>query len=116
MPQQIDVREFQMWAEQSANAPAGERPLLLDVREPWEVATASIQMDGLDVQHIVMHEIPQRLAELPSDRPIVCVCHGGVRSMQVAAFLERQGFDRAINLAGGVDAWSVVVDPTVPRY
>lgn len=116
MPQQIDVREFQAWAEQSVASPDGERPVLLDVREPWEIEKAAITMDGLDALAIVMHEIPQRLDELPRDRPLVCLCHAGVRSMQVAAFLERQGFDRAINLAGGIDAWSVVVDPSVPRY
>lgn len=87
-------------------------PVVLDVREPWEVATASLPGSV----HLPMHEIPARFTELPTDRPIVCLCHHGMRSLQVAMFLERQGFSGIHNLAGGIDAWSRDVDPTVPTY
>jgi rhodanese-related sulfurtransferase len=62
-----------------------------------------------------MREIPARAGELPRDREIVAVCHHGGRSMQVAMFLEQQGF-RLHNLSGGMDAWALQIDPTVPRY
>jgi len=95
---------------------AVEAPLLLDVREPWEVALAAIRLPGVQAMNIPMGEIPSRLAELPPTQAIVCICHHGVRSLQVAAFLERQGFETVCNLAGGIDAWSMQVDPNVPRY
>jgi rhodanese-related sulfurtransferase len=98
----------------------GDKPLLLDVREPWEFALAAIHIDGLRTLHIPMNEIPGRLAELDEARgaaqPVVCICHHGMRSAQVVAFLERQGMADVYNLAGGVDAWSAQVDPGVPRY
>ena len=90
--------------------------LLLDVREAWEVAHAPIQVDGLQTLHIPMGEIPARLAELDPAQPVVCICHHGMRSAQVVAFLERQGFDLAYNLSGGTDAWSEQVDTSLPRY
>lgn len=97
-------------------AAAGPRPLLLDVREPWEVATASLRADGVDVAAIPMGEIVRRLGELDPSRPIVCLCHHGMRSLQVASFLASRGFDPVYNLSGGIDAWSIEVDPGVPRY
>ena len=93
-----------------------QAPLLLDVREPWEFALAAIRVEGLRTLHIPMNEIPARLAELDPNRPVVCICHHGMRSAQVVAFLERQGFGAVYNLAGGIDAWSVEVDPGVARY
>jgi len=63
-----------------------------------------------------MREIPERLAELDREREIVVFCHHGSRSAMVVRFLRGQGFDRAINMAGGIDAWSTEVDPGVPRY
>jgi rhodanese-related sulfurtransferase len=95
-------------------------PLLLDVREPWEFALAAIRIDGLRTLHIPMNEIPGRLDELQDARdaaqPVVCICHHGMRSAQVVAFLERLGLEAVYNLAGGVDAWSAQVDASVPRY
>lgn len=90
--------------------------LLLDVREPWEVALARVELPGLAQRHLPMHEVPARLSELDPSQPVVCICHHGARSAQVVAFLERQGHDQAYNLAGGIDAWSALVDPQVPRY
>ncbi len=101
----------------AALARAGGRPpLVLDVREPWEVALARIDVEGLETLHVPMDEVPARLVELDPSRPLVCVCHHGVRSAHVVAFLDRIGFEAASNLAGGIDAWSQKIDPSVPRY
>jgi rhodanese-related sulfurtransferase len=91
---------------------AGEDFVLLDVREPDELATASIPW----ATWIPMREIPARIGELPRDKPIVCMCHHGARSEHVARFLAANGYDDALNLDGGIDAWSVSVDPAVSRY
>ena len=90
--------------------------LLLDVREPWEVAVAAIDLPGATMRWMPMREIPARLGELDAAQPVLCFCHHGARSAQVVAFLERAGFASAYNLAGGIDAWSRDVDPGVPRY
>ena len=95
---------------------AAMAPLLLDVREDWEVALAAIQPPGAALRHIRMGEIARRFSELPAGQPIVCLCHHGVRSLQVAAFLEQRGFEQVFNLSGGIDAWSCQVDPSVARY
>ena len=89
-----------------------EKPVLLDVREPWEWQAARI--DGS--QHIPMREIPARAGELDKGRDVVAICHHGARSQQVALFLEKNGFAKIHNLQGGVDAWSRTVDPAVPTY
>jgi rhodanese-related sulfurtransferase len=95
----------------------GDLPLLLlDVREPWEIETAAIRIDGAASAAIPMGEVPARLAELDRSQPVVCICHHGARSAQVVAFLERSGFEAVYNLAGGIDAWSQQVDGQVPRY
>ncbi|MBS0445995.1 MAG: sulfurtransferase [Proteobacteria bacterium] len=91
-------------------------PLLLDVREPWEVALAAIRIDGWPTLDVPMQQIPARLAEIDPAQPVVCICHHGVRSSQVVAFLERHGCEAVYNLAGGIDAWSAEVDPNLPRY
>ncbi len=90
--------------------------VLLDVREPWEVQTAAIRLPGTGGLQIPMHLVPLRLSDIPRAQPVACICHHGVRSAQVVAFLLRQGFDDVYNLAGGIDAWSTHVDPAVPRY
>jgi rhodanese-related sulfurtransferase len=103
-------------AELSAFVEAGPAPVLLDVREPWEVALARIELPGSTALHIPMMQVPQRLAEIDRLQPVVCICHHGMRSAQVVAFLMQQGFEAVYNLAGGVDAWSAEVDARVPRY
>jgi len=90
----------------------GERPIILDVRERWEVELASVA----GVTHIPMGDIPARISELDDSREIVVMCHHGVRSAQVAMYLARNGFDRVSNLSGGIEAWSISADPSVPRY
>ncbi len=87
-------------------------PFLLDVREPWEFETCSIAA----AQLIPMNTIPSRFSELDEEQPVVCICHHGARSMQVAAFLERQGFAKVTNLTGGIHAWAKQVDTTMPTY
>lgn len=92
------------------------QPVLLDVREPWELATASLQIDGAPLRHIPMVELPQRLDELDPAQTVLALCHHGMRSLQCVAFLARQGFADVYNIDGGIDAWSCLVDPSVPRY
>lgn len=107
----------QMAATEVGTLLAGPRPpLLLDVREAWEFALAAIRLEGAHTLHVPMGQVPQRLAELDPAQPILCICHHGMRSAQVVAFLERAGFVSVYNLAGGIDAWSTQVDAGVPRY
>ena len=92
------------------------QPVLLDVREPWEVQHASLSLAGARTVCIPMQEIPARLNELEPTQPILGFCHHGVRSLQVVAFLERQGYTSLYNIAGGIDAWAHEVDASVPTY
>ena len=91
---------------------SGELWQLLDVREPWEIRIASVD----DCVRIPMREMPARLDELDFQTPIAVLCHGGVRSASVAAWLAANGAQTVANIAGGIDAWSVTVDPTISRY
>lgn len=88
------------------------QPLLLDVREAWEFQTCHISGSVL----IPMNTIPDKLSELDLKQAVVCICHHGMRSMQVAHFLEQRGFSDVSNLSGGVDAWALQVDNTMPTY
>jgi rhodanese-related sulfurtransferase len=99
-------------AELARRHAAGDDFVLLDVREPDEIATASIPW----AVTIPMGEVPARTAELPSDKPIAVLCHAGGRSARVTAFLNQNGFPNAVNVAGGIDAWSTSIDQAVPRY
>jgi rhodanese-related sulfurtransferase len=92
--------------------PRRGKPLLLDVREPWEWQAARIEGS----QHIPMREVPARLGEIDRGQEVVAICHHGGRSQQVAMFLEKNGFAKVHNLVGGVDAWSRTVDTGVPLY
>jgi rhodanese-related sulfurtransferase len=92
------------------------RPVLLDVREPWEVQAAALTVPGARTVCIPMREVPQRLAELDPAQPVLGLCHHGMRSLQVVAFLERAGHARVYNVAGGIDAWAREVDASVPLY
>ena len=87
--------------------------ILLDVREPWEFATAQIAGS----KSMPMGEIPSRaFQELDPEAHIITVCHAGVRSLNVAVWMRNQGFEKVQSLGGGIDAWSREIDPTVPRY
>ena len=90
-----------------------DAPILLDVREPWEFQAASLPNSLL----MPMGEVTSRAhTELDPDSHIVVMCHHGQRSLSVAMWLRGQGFERAQSLAGGIDYWSLAVDPNVPRY
>lgn len=106
--QQISASELAAWLA-DATRPA---PVLLDVREPSEFAFCAIP-GSLSMP---MASVPARMQELEPDAGIVLICHHGARSMQVAMFLERQGFTSLINLAGGVAQWAAQVDPAMPQY
>lgn len=114
MIEQISPAQLKAWLDEAQVA--GGRPLVLDVREHWELETASVRPDGFQLVAIPMSELQQRLAELDPARPVACLCHHGGRSQRVAMFLAQQGFGRVANIAGGIDAWSQDVDPGVPRY
>ena len=90
----------------------GDDIVLLDVREAWEHSLANINGSVL----IPLGEIPQSLDRLDKDAEIVCYCHHGIRSADAMSFLLQHGFSNVKNLVGGIDAWSILVDPTVPRY
>lgn len=107
MVDDLDPREV---AERLRRAPGSLA--LLDVREPFEREAASIEPS----LHIPMREVATRLSEIPTDRTVVVYCHSGVRSLMVASYLESHGFRGIGNLRGGIDAWSLDVDPNVPRY
>ncbi len=96
--------------------PAGSAPVVLDVREPWEVQTASVKPDGFSLVAIPMNDIPNRIAELDPQAPVAVLCHHGARSQRVAMFLAGNGFERLANIAGGIEAWSAECDSAVPRY
>ena len=85
---------------------------LLDVREADEVALCSIA----DSLRIPMQQVPQHLAELPQEHPLIIMCHHGSRSDQVAKYLRSNGFTNVHNLAGGIDAWALIMDPEMARY
>lgn len=105
---QIDPPQLRAWLEDTMRTP----PVLLDVREAWELERAAL--DG--AVWMPMREVPARLAELDPAADIVVVCHHGVRSFHIARFLEQQGFGRVYNLSSGVEGWARQVDPTMQTY
>lgn len=106
--QQIPPAELAAWLADTGRP----RPVLLDVREPWELDICRLPGS----LHIPMREVPSRAGEIDAQAPVVAICHHGARSMNVGLFLERNGFSQVHNLAGGVDAWAKTVDPAMPKY
>ncbi|HYG99165.1 MAG TPA: rhodanese-like domain-containing protein [Terriglobales bacterium] len=106
--------EFEISARDvKASLDNGQRVTLVDVREPWEYATARIE----NSKHIPMNDIPARAGtELAPNDHIVVICHHGVRSARVTAWLREHGFERAQSMRGGIDLWSRTIDPQVPLY
>ena len=90
----------------------GEKVLLIDVREPWEYGITKIEGSKL----IPMGSVPANLQSLDSGEPVVCYCHHGMRSLDVAVWLRAQGVENVRSLAGGIDRWSLEIDQKVPRY
>ncbi len=99
-------------AETKQRLDRGEFVLLVDVREPWEFEICRIAGAKL----ILMGTIPANLQALDTDDEVICYCHHGMRSLDVAVWLRGQGVARAKSLSGGIDRWSVEIDSTVPRY
>lgn len=97
---------------QSISENNSEAPLLLDVREPWEFEHCHLENSVL----VPMRQIPEYLNKLKANEEIVVICHHGIRSRQVAQYLETEGFTNLINLTGGVAAWAYEVDPNMKRY
>ena len=108
------VLEYEIAPEDlKAQQEAGADVVLLDVREPWELEVAKI----VNSKSIPMADIPARFnQELDPEKHIVVICHHGVRSMNVTAWLRQQGFEKAQSLRGGIDRWARQIDPTVPVY
>ena len=106
--------DYEITAEETqAELKSGETVTLLDVREPWEYDVAHIEGS----KHIPMGDIPARANnELDPEQHIIVVCHHGVRSMNVTAWLRQQGFEMAQSMRGGIDHWSRAIDPKVPIY
>jgi len=117
---QVSPAHFAAWRSEASSTNAGTAPVVLDVREPWELQTASFAPDGFTLLHVPMQSIPAHLAELQTnysaDQPIACLCHHGVRSQQVAMFLAQHGFTDVVNLQGGIAAWAQLLDSSIPQY
>ena len=115
MMTQIRPDEFAAWLAQ-----ADAQPVMLDVREPWEWRTASVTAEGFTLLQIPMQSIPARLAELKlnhsADYPLACLCHHGVRSLQVVNYLAQNGFTNVVNVQGGIAAWAQQVDNRIAQY
>ena len=104
---EISVNELQQWRDD------GVDHLLIDVREDWELAIARLD----PCRHIPMASIPEQVAVLrDTGLPLVALCHAGVRSARVASYLSDQGCTQVYSVAGGIDAWSQLIDGQVERY
>ena len=107
MDYEISVEELQSLLD------VGFDVVVIDVREPWEIQTASLA----GTLNIPMNDIPGRFrGELDPEKHTVVMCHHGVRSMNVTAWLRQQGFDKVQSLRGGIDSWAREIDPKVPLY
>jgi rhodanese-related sulfurtransferase len=106
--QHLTAPELADWLNDDSRA----KPFLLDVRENWEYETCHIAGSTL----MPMQTIPARIDDLDEEAAIVCICHHGARSLNVAAFLEHHGFSKVSNLTGGIHAWAVQVDSSMPQY
>jgi len=106
------MREFPAAELNQYLANVETKPLLLDVREEWEFKLCRI--DGAEL--VPMRQIPEYLSQLDSQQEVVVICHHGIRSRHVGRYLEANGFERIINLSGGVAEWAKDVDPTMAVY
>lgn len=100
----------------AANLTDDITPIILDIREPWEIQRARVKPAKGNLVAIPMMQLQARMAELKRDVPVAVLCHHGVRSLQVARFLAFNGFSTVANISGGIDAWSIDFDATVARY
>lgn len=105
---EIEASQLNYWL--TSDVPI--KPIIIDVREPWEHEIAKIEQAEL----IPMNSIPQKLETLERTQPYVLFCHHGLRSMQVALYLEKNGFTDVSNLLGGIEAWRQKIDPSISSY
>lgn len=114
MIEQITPGQFAQWAQSHAAGDA--RPLLIDVREPWEWQIASVtEAPGYELRKLSMNHVPAELDLLDPDRPTALLCHHGRRSQSVALYLQENGFAKLANITGGIDAWADQA-PDIPKY
>ena len=99
-------------AEVKARLDSGENLVLVDVREPWEYEICRIEGAKL----VPLGALASSLNTLPGADEVICYCHHGMRSLDAAAWLRFQGFEKAKSLAGGIERWSLEIDSNVPRY
>ena len=107
----MTIREITPRELQTMLATGAERPLLLDVREPWEAEIAQLPGSML----IPLRSLPQRLQEIPASEEVAIYCHHGMRSLAAAEFLAGHGYT-VMSLAGGIDLWSREIDPAIAKY
>ena len=105
-PLEIEVEVFDRWRRDDPP------PVVVDVREPWEVAICGFPEAAV----IPLGNLAGRVAEVPADRPVVVICHAGLRSLRAAQFLRGRGRPLASSLRGGVEAWALRIDAAMPRY
>jgi rhodanese-related sulfurtransferase len=110
-PHEITVAALASALEANNGSPE-TKITVLDVREPAEVQTCALP----DFVHIPLMDVPRDFASLPQDHALVVICHHGMRSAQAVSYLRQQGYENAINLQGGIDAWARQIDPSMPTY
>lgn len=106
MVQELSVEDLK------AQLDAGGQPLVIDVREAWELDLSKVAF----AKHVPMAQVPDRVGEFDAATPIIVMCRSGGRSMQVARFLESRGFRSVSNLTGGILAWGERIDPSLRPY
>jgi rhodanese-related sulfurtransferase len=106
-PLEITVEETKRLLDETPDA-----VMLIDVREPFEVETCRIN----GAESIPMRQIPEQVGSLPKDKHLLIHCHHGGRSLRVTQYLRANGYEAVTNVGGGIDAWSLQIDPSVPRY
>jgi rhodanese-related sulfurtransferase len=106
-PLEISVEETKRLLDETPDA-----VMLIDVREPSEVETCRIA----GAESIPMRQVPEHVGSLPKDKHLLIHCHHGGRSLRVTQYLRANGYESVTNVAGGIDAWSLQIDPSVPRY
>ena len=99
-------------ADVKARLEQGEKLVLIDVREPWEYALCRIE----GAKHVPLGTLAASLETVPDVDEVICYCHHGMRSLDAAAWLRFHGIERAKSLAGGIERWSIEIDPKIPRY
>lgn len=108
----IEITVADLAARLQEAAADGTPVTVLDVREQMEIQICALS----EFLHMPLMDVPREFASLPRDHALVVICHHGVRSGQAVGFLRQQGFDNAINLQGGIDAWAKQIDPAMPTY